>query len=108
MSRQVETTFYAVVKPKFGRRWDSSVSRQVDCVDSIRVTGITQKRPAKPDGVVCKLTLRFNEVAFMPLQPQAVIEIPDSLIAVQQDIEVEAEDPNDAAVAAALASRFNP
>jgi len=105
MSRQVSTTFYAVVKPKFGRRWDTNLGH-VDCVDSIRVTGITQKRPAKPDGVVCKLTLRFNEQAFMPLQPQAVIEIPDSLIAVQQDIEVEAEDPNDAAVAAALAARF--
>jgi hypothetical protein len=103
---QVEATFYALVEARFGRRWDSTASKQVDGVVGVKVTQILQKRPAKPKGVCVKLTLRFNEQAFMPLAPAAVIDIPDSLVLMGQDVEVEAEDENDAAVAEYLADRL--
>jgi hypothetical protein len=100
---QVEAVFFATVKPTFGKKYKPNMG-PVDCVKSIRVTNVTQKRPAKPDGVVVQLRLRFNEAAFMPLQPSAVIEIPDSMIAIAHDIEVEADDPNDAAAVAVAAA----
>lgn len=96
--------FFATVKPTFGTRYVQQVGT-VDCVKSIRVTNITQKRPAKPDGVVVQLRLRFNEAAFLPLKPSAVIEIPDSMVLIAQDIEVIADDPNDDA-AVAIAAAF--
>lgn len=100
--RQVQATFFAQVVPTFGTRYDSALGT-VDCVRNVRVTAITQKRPDKPKGVVVKLTLRFNEEAFLPLKPSAVIDIPDSLVQIAQIVEVEAEDENDAAVAEHLA-----
>jgi hypothetical protein len=98
----VKATFFAVVKPKFGRRYDPALGH-VDCVDSVRVIGVFQKRPAKPDGVAVKLTLEFTEQAFMPLQPAATISIPDSMVQMAQVVEVEALDENDQAVAEHLA-----
>jgi hypothetical protein len=102
---KVETTFYAQVVPKFGRRWDRATGTWIDKVDSVTCKTITQKRPAKPAGVVVKLTLRFNEAAFLPLKPAATIEIPDSLVAISQEVDVEALDENDQAVATYLAEQ---
>lgn len=102
---KVTATFFATVKPTFGTRWDQAVGT-VPSVRHIRVTGITQKRPAKPDGVVVKLTLQFNEQAFLPLQPAAVIDIPDSMVEIAQVVDVEALDENDQAVAEHLAAQL--
>lgn len=104
MTGQVSTTFYAIVEPTFGTTWDPAAGR-VDCVKSIKVTSILQNKPTSmKKGVAVKLTLRFNEQAFMPLAPVAVIDIPDSMVALASDIEVEAVDDNGAAVAQYLAS----
>lgn len=102
--RTVDAVFYAQVKPKFGRRYDSSQGKSVDSVDHLTVVTITQKRPTKPQSgcVVVKLTLRFNERAFLPLAPQAVIEIPDVLTDAAHTILVEADDPTDGGSAAAV------
>lgn len=102
---KVEATFYAQVVPTFGTRYDRTLGTRVDTVSKVRVLAITQSRPAKPKGVVVKLTLRFNEEAFLPLKPAAVIDIPDSLVHMAQVVDVEAEDENDAAVAAYLAGQ---
>jgi hypothetical protein len=102
MTKTVEAEFYAVVKPKFGRSGRNN--QHVATVDSIRVTGITQKRPAKPDGVVVKLKLQFNEEAFLPLQPAATILIPDSMLHSAQQIEVDVMDENDVGVVEHLAN----
>lgn len=102
---RVETTVYLDVVPKFGRVYKKAIQTWEHGVEKITVKGVTQSRPAQPKGVVVKMTLRFNEQAFMPLEPSAVIDIPDSLVAVQHDIEVEATDANGAAVAEYLASQ---
>lgn len=97
-----ETEVYLVVKPTFGRRWNTAGSKMENGVQKIQVTAMRQSRPVKPDGVVVKLKLRFPEGAFMPLEPSAVIDIPLSLVDLGQDVEVEAV-PNDQAALAFLA-----
>jgi hypothetical protein len=103
--RKVKTTFYAQVKPKFGRRYDT-VQGYIDCVDSIQVTTITQKKPVRPQSGchVVKLTIQLSEGVFMPLMPAAIIDIPDSAILANDTIEVEAVDENDGKVAEYLAA----
>jgi len=100
---QVETTFFLTVEPKFGMVWRGN--KRQHGVEKITVKSVTQSRPAKPNGVVVKLTIRFNEAAFLPLQPQAVIEIPDAFTSIAQAVEVEAEDENGVKVAEYLASQ---
>ena len=97
---EIETTFYLDIVPQFGNVWIPGKGRSQRGVTKITVKGVTQSRPQKPKGVIVKLTLRFNEAAFMPLEPAAVIVIPDSMTATT--IEVEAEDPNDQAAIEAL------
>lgn len=103
--KQVTATFWAAVVPTFGRRWQAG--GYVTVVDSVRVNKIWQKQPTKsqlPSGaVVVKLSLRFNEQAFLPLAPVAVIDIPDSMLQMGQVVEVEALDENDVGVAEHLA-----
>lgn len=102
----VDATFYAQVEPKFARRWSRQHNAQVQYVESAKVVAFTQSKPAKPKGgtVTVKLTLRFPEAAFLPLEPAAIIDIPASLTSANV-ISVEAVDPNDAGVADYLATQ---
>lgn len=87
-----KTTFYAQVEPEFMTRgWGTDKKTHVR---SIKVARITQKRPEKPIGgtVLVKLTLDIPDEAFLPLEPEAVIRVPASLVEVNP-ISVEAEDP---------------
>jgi hypothetical protein len=102
---KVSATFYAAVVPVFRKRWISGAWE--DRVDNLKVKRIWQSRPDKAQiqagTVVVKLTVRFNEDAFLPLAPAAVIDIPDSMVQAGQVVEVEALDENDLAVAEHLA-----
>lgn len=62
-------------------------------VRSAKARTVTQKRPTAPLGgaVVVKLTLRISNKAFLPLEPEATVTIPDSL-AELVPVEVIAED----------------
>lgn len=102
---KVKTTFYAQVKPKFGRRYDP-IQGYIDCVDSISVVTITQKKPVRPQSGchVVKLTIQLSEQVFMPLMPAAIIDIPDSAILANDTVEVEAVDENSQRVAEHLAA----
>lgn len=105
--RVVDATFYAQVEPRNIRtRWDSVKHANVPTVDTAAVVTITQQRPTKPKSgcVVVKLTLRVPESVFLPLQPAAVIDLPDTLGTANALIEVEAEDDNPAAAAAWVAA----
>jgi hypothetical protein len=93
--RTVDAVVYAQVKAKFGTRYDSALTKRVQCVESIKVESITQSRTdAKAGCVVLTLTLRFPEKVFLPLQPAAVIVIPDNFVGLDM-VEVEATDPTD-------------
>jgi len=74
----VDATFYAQVVPEW-----SPYPRAVDGKPRLRgarVVRITQARPQqpRPGVVVVKLTLRLPESAFQPLQPAAVVVVPES------------------------------
>jgi hypothetical protein len=86
----VDATFYAQVAPEWSRYpvWGE---RQVN---GAKVTRITQSRPDKPVGgtVLVKLTIRVPKAAFMPLRPEAIVVVPESLTE-PQPVEVVAVDP---------------
>lgn len=87
----VIATFYAQVEPV----WPYTIS-----VDSLpagaKVARISQKRPDRPIGgtVLVKLSIQVPKSAFMPLRPEAVVVIPESMTEVQP-VHVEAQDPHD-------------
>jgi hypothetical protein len=106
--RVVDAKFYAQVEPRGIRtRWDSQQKKNVPTVDGAAVVNITQSRPSKPKSgcVVVELTLRVPENVFLPLQPTAIIDLPDTMTAVSALIEVEAEDANDQGVLDYLAQQ---
>lgn len=83
-------TFYVQIEPEFRRSYygdDNLV------VTSIKAVGITQKRPTKqkPGTVLTKLTLQIPDAAFLPLRPEAIVVIPDSMTTFEPVV-VEAED----------------
>lgn len=82
-----ETTFYVQVEA------DVRTNYSGEYVRSIKAVNLTQKRPTqpRPGAVMVKLTLRMPHEAFLPLSPEAVIEIPASLT--ERIVEVEAIEP---------------
>lgn len=60
----------------------------------LRCIKATQRVPriVEPGCVVVKVRIRIPETAFAPLQPQAVITVPEELV--QRAIEVEAVNPS--------------
>lgn len=97
-SEKVDATFYAQVEPQWG--YQTTYDRKNGVPPRLlgaKVVATTQQRPGRPrSGVVLvKLTLRLPAGAFLPLQPEAVVEIPDSLT--ETVLEVTATDPTDAA-----------
>ncbi len=85
-----DTTVYLQVEPKF-HQWYASDDPTVSSVSVVR---FTQKRPAKqkPGTVMVKLTLRIPDAAFMPLRPEAVVEVGSDLVSIEPVV-VEAGDP---------------
>lgn len=92
---QVDATFFAQVEPIYSR-YVRKDRNDPSTIEGARVLAITQKKPAKPvpGSVTVKLTLRLPKSVFVALQPEAVIEIPESLLH-GTPIEVEATDPNE-------------
>lgn len=60
----------------------------------LRVIKATQRRPdvVEADCVVVKVRLRIPAKAFDPLQPEAVVTVPEDLV--QHPVEVEAVEPS--------------
>jgi hypothetical protein len=94
VSRQgaVDATFYAQVDPAWSS-WTDSEGERV--VQAARVDRITQGRPARPKAgcVVVALTIRLPKAVFYPLQPEAIVVVPESMTELAP-VEVEAEDPH--------------
>lgn len=91
----VEATFYAQVEP----RWRDSYFRDASgerILEGAAVVALTQTKPKKPRPgvVVTKLTLQFPAGAFLPLSPEAVVVIPESLATVVP-LQVRAEHPGE-------------
>lgn len=92
----VQCDVFLQVQPEFRSRYDSAQGRARAYVDKIKVVGYTQTRPTKPKSgvVVVTLTLQLHESAFLPLEPAAVISIPNGLVG-GPVIAVTVENPDD-------------
>lgn len=86
-------TVYLQVEPQ----WSSW--KKVDgepALDGAKVVAFTLKKPDRPRSgtVTVKLAIVIPAGAFLPLRPEAVVTIPESLTAASLPIEVEAVDPS--------------
>jgi hypothetical protein len=83
----VDATFYAQVEPIWSRYNRTRL-------EGAKVVTLTQKKPDSPRGgtVTVKLTVRVPAAAFLPLQPEAVVVVPDDMTATTPVVAV-AEDP---------------
>lgn len=86
MTRQVECTVYAQIRPRRYYPEGPVMSATVE-----RATGAKPRQPLGGTQLV-KLTIRVPVSIFDPLTPEAIITIPESLI-VGTPITVEAVDP---------------
>lgn len=88
MTTHHDATFYVQIEPDFS-------SYDPERVISAKAVAITQQKPRspRPGTVTCKLTVRVPDAAFLPLRPEAVIVVPEDMVAANQPVEVEAGDP---------------
>lgn len=89
-----DATFYVQLEPEWSRMPDYRTGEKT--VRAVKAARITQSRPdrPKPGTVVIKLTTRVPDAAFLPLRPEAVIEIPTDLTD-PHPVEVTATDPQE-------------
>lgn len=97
MTETVKATVYLQVQPVY-TYWAAS-RREFDTPDSIegaKVVGSTQNRSQKPkQGTVeVKITVELPKGAFLPLRPEAIVVIPETLTT-PHPVQVEAEDANE-------------
>jgi hypothetical protein len=88
----VDAPVFLQVEPDF---FSYRPADTADAVRGARVVGMTQKRPQqpRPGVVIVKVMLRLPKAAFIPLRPEAVVVIPESLTT-PIPVEVEATDPD--------------
>jgi hypothetical protein len=88
----VRATVYLQVQPEFSRFDRDSPAG----VRAAKVVGSTMNRSQhpKPGTVEVKITIELPKAAFLPLRPEAIVIIPESLTT-PHPVEVEALDPNE-------------
>lgn len=85
----IRATAYLQVEPEFFA-YDS------ERVRAAKVVRLTQRPPLHNQlggTVLVKITVDLPEAAFKPLQPQAVVVVPEDLTLARSLIEVEADEP---------------
>lgn len=93
----VRATVYLQVQPEY--TWQAKQYRQFDTPGAIRaakVVGSTQgkSQKPKPGTVEVKVTIEIPKGAFLPLRPEAIVIVPESLTA-PHPVTVEAQDANE-------------
>lgn len=91
--RYRDAQFYVQIEPVWSHYVNSSTGER--SLQGIKAVAITQKKPdrPRPGTVTANLTVRVPEAAFLPLRPQAIIVIPEDMVAANLPIEVEALPP---------------
>lgn len=86
----VDATAYLQIQPDWGYSYGGAESPVIGA----RVVRLTQTKPktTMPDTVLVKVTVRVPKAAFYPLEPSAVVVVPESLI--QHGVTVEAGAPD--------------
>jgi len=57
-------------------------------LDSVKVAGVTQKRPLSFNGAVVELTITIPDGAFKPLRPHVEITIPEAALNFEPEVSV--------------------
>lgn len=94
MSKEtVRATVYLQVAPEVASWLDES---SPNYINGAKVVNATQSRSRKPRGgtVEVKLTVEIPKAAFLPLRPEAIVVVPESMTT-PHPIEVEAADANE-------------
>ena len=89
----VRATVFLQVAPETAH-WLSEESPNY--IQGAKVVNATQSRSKKPRGgtVEVKLTIEIPKAAFLPLRPEAIVVVPESMT-VAHPVEVEAFDANE-------------
>jgi len=87
MSATHDATFYVQVEPDFY----GGGNRNLRGLRAVAMTKTRPRRP-RPGAVLVKLTLRVPDAVFLPLRPEAVVVVPESM-AVVGPIEALVGDP---------------
>lgn len=92
--RTVTTTAYLQIEPVWASYHSSRDNPEA--VYSAKVVGLTQKRSKqpRPGTIEIKVSIEIPTGAFVPLQPEATIVIPEGLT-IPHPVVVEAADPNE-------------
>lgn len=93
----VRATVYLQVQPEYNY-W-AKQRRELDtpaAIEGAKVVGSTQNKTQKPrpGTVEVKITVELPKAAFLPLRPEAIVIVPESLTT-PHPIEVEASDANE-------------
>ncbi|GAA1915045.1 hypothetical protein GCM10009775_04350 [Microbacterium aoyamense] len=96
MNAYIEAPAYLQVEPDYNRWTPQNRRDTADAIQGGRVVAMTQNRPAKPKPgtVVVKVVLRIPKASFVPLRPEAVVTIPESMTD-GIPVEVEVADPSE-------------
>lgn len=97
MSETVRATVYLQVQPEYS--WWAKQRKELDTANAIegaKVVGLTQTKSQKPrpETVEVKITVELRRGAFLPLRPEAIVVIPETLTQ-PNPVTVEAGDPNE-------------
>lgn len=100
MTNSVRATVYLQVQPEYS--WRARQSGKYDepsAIDGAKVVGSTQNKSQKPKPgtVEVKITIELPKGAFLPLRPEAIVVIPETLTA-PHPVTVEADDANEAGI----------
>lgn len=92
--KTVKVPVYLQVEPELSPYGRGELA--VSDVRDAKVVNATQARPKKPKPgtIVVKVTLEVPKAAFLPLAPEALVVIPESLTT-PHPITVDATDPNE-------------
>ncbi|WP_193596101.1 hypothetical protein [Microbacterium sp. YJN-G] len=92
-NESVRATVYLQVAPEISRYYPRDDPRGIN---GAKVVGSTQKRSSAPRAgtVEVKLTVEIPKAAFLPLRPEAIVVVPESMTT-PHPIEVEAADANE-------------
>jgi hypothetical protein len=93
----VRATVYLQVQPEY--TWQAKQYRRFDepgAIQGAKVVGSTQgkSQKPKPGTVEVKVTIEIPRGAFLPLRPEAIVIVPESLTA-PHPVTVEAQDANE-------------
>ncbi|MCC4906947.1 hypothetical protein [Microbacterium sp. cx-59] len=96
MTDSVRATVYLQVQPDYS--WRARQSGKYDepsAIDGAKVVGSTQNKSQKPKPgtVEVKVVIELPKGAFLPLRPEAIVVIPETLTT-PHPVTVEAEDAN--------------